>query len=184
MIIAALLIIAAAFADAVSKGIDKESGTVVITPDSTIGASSALSNAPSKIPEADKSGTDYPNRHLLSSGGGARSIGSYNLNLSVGQPVAGTGDIGPYSIESGGMEFPQSPPICGDADGSGFVDLDDIMYIVNYIFLGGPPSLPVAIMNANCYQEVDIDDVLYLVNYIFLGGNYPCDTDGDGSPDC
>lgn len=38
--------------------------------------------------------------------------------------------------------------------------------------------------DADCSGGVDIDDVVYLIAYIFSGGPAPCDTDGDGVPDC
>lgn len=74
--------------------------------------------------------------------------------------------------------------MCGDANGSGFVDIDDIIYLVGYIFAGGPAPDPFEIGNVNCHEAVDIDDVIYLVGYVFAGGPAPCDIDGDGTPDC
>jgi hypothetical protein len=77
-----------------------------------------------------------------------------------------------------------APAECGDLDHSGNVDIDDVIFAVNYIFLGGPAPNPLAIGNADCLGDVDIDDVIFMVNYIFLGGNSPCDPDGDSIPDC
>jgi hypothetical protein len=74
--------------------------------------------------------------------------------------------------------------VCGDADVSGDVDIDDAVYLIAYIFSGGPPPEPTAAGDADCSGDVDIDDVVYLIAYIFSGGNYPCDTDGDSEPDC
>lgn len=78
----------------------------------------------------------------------------------------------------------RAPVLCGDADLSGTVDIDDIVYIVAYIFDGGPLPDPVEAGDADCSGLVDIDDVVFLVNFVFSAGNYPCDTDGDGNPDC
>ena len=74
--------------------------------------------------------------------------------------------------------------ICGDADGSGEVDIDDVVYLIAFIFSGGPSPDPYESGDADCSGEVDIDDVVYLITYIFSGGNAPCDVDGDGEPDC
>jgi hypothetical protein len=64
--------------------------------------------------------------------------------------------------------------VCGDADGSGFVDIDDVVYLINYIFGGGPPPIPMACVgDADGSGFVDIDDVVYLINYIFGGGPPP-----------
>jgi hypothetical protein len=35
------------------------------------------------------------------------------------------------------------PLCCGNANGSGDVDIDDIVYLINYIFGGGPAPVPV-----------------------------------------
>ena len=73
---------------------------------------------------------------------------------------------------------------CGDANSSGSVDIDDVVFLIGYIFSGGPPPSPLLIADANCSGGVDIDDVVYLIGYIFSSGNDPCDPDGDGVPDC
>jgi hypothetical protein len=74
--------------------------------------------------------------------------------------------------------------VCGDADASGEVDIDDVVYLIAYIFSGGPAPDPYESGDANCSSDVDIDDVVYLIAYIFSGGNAPCDTDGNEVPDC
>jgi hypothetical protein len=85
------------------------------------------------------------------------------------------------------MEVGILPPpeyICGDADGSEDVDIDDVVFLIAYIFSGGPPPDPYESGDADCTGGIDIDDVVYLINYIFSSGNAPCDSDGDGVPDC
>jgi hypothetical protein len=74
--------------------------------------------------------------------------------------------------------------VCGDADASGAPDIDDVVYLIAYIFSGGPAPVPYASGDANCDGGVDIDDVVYLIAYIFSGGPAPCDPDGDEVPDC
>jgi hypothetical protein len=76
------------------------------------------------------------------------------------------------------------PAGCGDADSSGDVDIDDAVYLVNYIFSGGPPPNPFEVGDVGCADGVDIDDVVYLVVFIFGGGPVPCDPNDDGIPDC
>ena len=74
--------------------------------------------------------------------------------------------------------------LCGDADASGEVDIDDVVYLIAYIFSSGPAPEPYESGDVDCSGGVDIDDVVYLIAYIFSSGNEPCDTDGDGVPDC
>ena len=76
------------------------------------------------------------------------------------------------------------PWVCGDTDGSAGVDIDDVVFLISYIFSDGPTPEPPEAADANCSGEIDIDDVVYLINYVFTGGNPPCDTDGDAVPDC
>ncbi len=63
---------------------------------------------------------------------------------------------------------------CGDANGSGIVNISDAVYLVNYIFAGGPAPNPLASGDANCSGGVNISDAVYLINYIFSGGAAPC----------
>jgi hypothetical protein len=73
---------------------------------------------------------------------------------------------------------------CGDADGSGGGDIDDVVYLITYIFAGGPPPIPYEAGDVNCSGAVDIDDVVYIINWIFQNGPPPCDPDDDGILDC
>jgi hypothetical protein len=68
-----------------------------------------------------------------------------------------------------------------DPDGSGFIDIDDPVYLINYIFLGGPPPDPLEAGDCTDPPDgiVDVDDVVYLIAYIFSGGPAPCE-DRDG----
>jgi hypothetical protein len=63
---------------------------------------------------------------------------------------------------------------CGDADGSSAVDIDDVVYLIGYIFSDGIAPLPVESGDADCSGDIDIDDVVYLISYIFSGGELPC----------
>jgi hypothetical protein len=59
-----------------------------------------------------------------------------------------------------------------------------VVYLIAYIFSGGPAPVPYAAGDADCSGDVDIDDVVYLIAYIFSGGPPPGDPDDDGEPDC
>ena len=63
---------------------------------------------------------------------------------------------------------------CGDADGSGNINIADIVYMVNYIFKNGPPPQDASGGDVDCDQSVTIADVVYFINYIFRGGLPPC----------
>ncbi|MCK5127716.1 MAG: M6 family metalloprotease domain-containing protein [candidate division Zixibacteria bacterium] len=60
-----------------------------------------------------------------------------------------------------------------DANGDGAVNVGDAAYIVNYIFRGGPPPIPIEAGEANGDCNVNIGDAVYLINYIFKSGPPP-----------
>lgn len=64
----------------------------------------------------------------------------------------------------------------GDVNVDGVVTSADIIYLVNYVFKGGPPPIPCAAAgDVNCDGVVTSADIIYLVNYVFKGGPPPCD---------
>jgi hypothetical protein len=64
--------------------------------------------------------------------------------------------------------------VLGDANGDGQVNLADAVYLVNYLFIGGPPPEPLEAGDANCDGEVNLADAVYIINYLFIGGPPPC----------
>ncbi len=66
--------------------------------------------------------------------------------------------------------------ICGDADGGGTISIGDAVYIINYIFGGGPAPDPVEAADADCSGAVSIGDAVFIINFIFGGGAAPCST--------
>jgi hypothetical protein len=73
---------------------------------------------------------------------------------------------------------------CGDVNSSGSVDIDDAVYLICHLFLGAPQPEPYWSGDVDCGGWSDLDDVVYLVSYILNRGTPPCDTDGNGTPDC
>ncbi|MCC6962165.1 MAG: hypothetical protein IT585_02845, partial [candidate division Zixibacteria bacterium] len=58
--------------------------------------------------------------------------------------------------------------------GSGSISISDAVYLINYIFAGGPAPVPVIRGDADCSGLVTISDAVYLIYYIFAGGPVPC----------
>lgn len=73
---------------------------------------------------------------------------------------------------------------CGDANHNGLIEISDVVYIINYIFVDGIPPYPMNAGDVNCDEKINLIDIIYLINYIFRGGNEPGDINGDGLPDC
>jgi hypothetical protein len=66
--------------------------------------------------------------------------------------------------------------IPGDANGDGSVNVGDAVYIIAYVFKGGPPPVPYPICSgdANCDCTVNVGDAVYVISYVFKGGPPPC----------
>ncbi len=67
--------------------------------------------------------------------------------------------------------------INGDADGSGgdpAIDIDDVVFLINYVFASGTAPDPLEAGDADCSLFIDIDDIVYLIGYIFAGSAPPC----------
>jgi hypothetical protein len=63
--------------------------------------------------------------------------------------------------------------VCGDANNDGGVDISDAVFLIQYIFAGGPAPNPLCLGDANGDGAVDISDCVYLIQYIFAGGSAP-----------
>jgi len=61
----------------------------------------------------------------------------------------------------------------GDIDGSGKVDISDLVYLIDYIFSDGTPPLDMNAADVNGSCLVDISDITYLVEYLFMSGSIP-----------
>ncbi|MFH1891283.1 MAG: C25 family cysteine peptidase [Candidatus Zixiibacteriota bacterium] len=80
----------------------------------------------------------------------------------------------PWAIPVNLIVTSEQPYLCGDADGSGTIDIDDAVALIQYIFGGGAAPDPMEAGDPDCSGEVDIDDAVYLVSHIFAGGPAPC----------
>jgi PKD repeat protein len=63
----------------------------------------------------------------------------------------------------------------GDATGDGSLNVTDVIFLVSYIFFGGPPPPCLEEGDVNGDGSINIVDVVYLVQFIFLGGPSPAD---------
>ncbi|MCK4462580.1 MAG: hypothetical protein KAW46_12295, partial [candidate division Zixibacteria bacterium] len=64
--------------------------------------------------------------------------------------------------------------VCGDIDGSGSgPDIGDLVYLVDYMFSGGPPPPVEAAANVDGVNGIDIADLVYLVDFMFNEGPAP-----------
>ncbi|MCK4223768.1 MAG: carboxypeptidase regulatory-like domain-containing protein [candidate division Zixibacteria bacterium] len=64
--------------------------------------------------------------------------------------------------------------VVGDVNTDGIIDLGDIVYLINYLFKGGPAPDPIESGDCNCDEIVDLGDLVYLINYLYKQGPPPC----------
>ncbi len=165
-----------------STGADKSKGPESLPLEAAV--SSAGVNQTSSGPEHPRAGETVDWQVIA--GGGQTKGTAPNLRLSgtVGQTAVGGGSSQSYGLNHGFWQNFGAEYMCGDANSSGAIDIDDIVFLIAYVFQGGPSPEPPEAGDANCSGSIDIDDIVFLVAYVFQGGDEPCDLDGDGVPDC
>jgi hypothetical protein len=48
-----------------------------------------------------------------------------------------------------------------------------VIYLINYLFKGGPKPVPEIAGDSNNDSKVTISDVVYIISYLFKGGPKP-----------
>ncbi|MFQ5607617.1 MAG: FG-GAP repeat domain-containing protein, partial [Candidatus Zixiibacteriota bacterium] len=63
----------------------------------------------------------------------------------------------------------------GDVDGFPGIGEADVVYLINYMLLDGPPPLPSTLSaDVDCSGSIDLVDVISLLTYVFASGPAPC----------
>jgi hypothetical protein len=60
----------------------------------------------------------------------------------------------------------------GDCNTDGNVTASDVVFLINYLFIGGPEP-PLAFCDCNGDCKVNASDVVCMINYLFIGGPKP-----------
>lgn len=144
---------------------------------------------PDPAPAQKPNGTRSPlageqiNWWVIGAGGGSGTSANFQLSGTIGQPAVGMAGSASFDVNQGyWQDFGSGSSGCCigstgnvNADAGDAVDLSDLIYLVNYLFLGGPaPTCPAeANTNGDVSCAVDLSDLIYLVNYLFLGGPAP-----------
>ncbi len=122
------------------------------------------------------------NWQVISSGGDIDgSSTNFQLSGTVGQTAVGVGSSTNFGLGHGFWQESEGVVPCdcipGDANNDGQVNVGDAVYLIAYIFKGGPPPVPYPICNgdANCDCTVNVGDAVYIISYVFKGGAAPCE---------
>jgi len=72
------------------------------------------------------------------------------------------------------VKFSEKPDyVCGDADGSGAVNILDVAFVIGYLYKGGAAPVPWQKADVNESGGINILDIAYLVSYLYKGGPAP-----------
>ena len=112
----------------------------------------------------------------ISTGGNRGTSTSYILNGTAGQTAVGAGTSTTYRVNQGFWQNFTPTSCCdkpGDANNDGAVNVGDAVFVINYVFKGGPPPPCKQEADANADAAVNVGDAVYVINYIFKGGPTP-----------
>ncbi len=140
-----------------------------------------------KATVTDSSGVDFVEFRRLGSPGENTILAtdnSYPYEAAVNFPSEGSYLVYARAVDLAGNEgyseftsitviSPPNPVTCGDVNNDGTVDISDSVYIMDYIFSGGPAPSPITAGDIDGDGLVTISDVVYLMDYIFQGGPAP-----------
>lgn len=59
---------------------------------------------------------------------------------------------------------------CGDVNDDGYINITDIVYIINFKYKGGPSPEPLVSSDVNNDGDINILDIVYLINFKYKGG--------------
>lgn len=99
--------------------------------------------------------------------------GVYNANIIVSSNDPDPAN-NPLTITAQLTVSDQPPYICGDVDGDGTGPIIiDVVYMVDYLFRGGPAPPIEAAADVDGSFDLSILDIIYIVAYLFDGGPAP-----------
>jgi hypothetical protein len=61
----------------------------------------------------------------------------------------------------------------GDVNSDWVIDIEDVIYLLDYLFADNPTPNPIDRGDVNCDGVIDLEDVLLLINYLFKDGLIP-----------
>ena len=110
---------------------------------------------------------------VLDEFGGRAQSANYLLRIGTGgQPsVVGLSKDSSFFARQGYVNTAAFMHADDNADGK--ITVSDVVYEINYLFKGGPPSLPPEVCDVNCDNKCTVADVVYKINYLFKGGPPP-----------
>ncbi len=103
---------------------------------------------------------------------------SFELAELLTQDATGSWIVSGWSSD-GGSKYSAylnkySDFLCGDANNSSTISISDVIFLIHYIFIGGPVPSPELSGDADCNGLLTISDAVFMIQFIFAGGPAPC----------
>ncbi len=103
--------------------------------------------------------------------------GDYHLQcnspcIDAGDPAA-PGCFG-KSKDVGAFEYDFQVGNANGNLGGVSINMTDVVFLINYIFLGGNAPCPLSAGRIDCNDSIDVSDAVHLLNYLFAHGAAPC----------
>ncbi len=98
--------------------------------------------------------------------------GSYDTNPGWPWALEIQGDLIYVAADNGFLTLYTGN--CAGPDGIGAYNVSDAVFLISYIFGGGPAPIPAQSGDPDCSGDVNVSDAVFLINYIFGGGAAPC----------
>jgi hypothetical protein len=110
---------------------------------------------------------------ILDGFGGASVSTNYGIPVnSGGQPSAiGISESDNIGAEAGFIYA--SDVDRGDVNVDGIINVGDVVYLVSYLYRGGPEPCPVEAGDVTLDGIVNVGDIVYLISYLYRGGPPP-----------
>jgi hypothetical protein len=96
------------------------------------------------------------------------TVWSDSLKLKMVRTDGTVGDSLVYHAQE------KPPVVCGDVYADGKINICDVVYLINYLFINGPAPDPLWAGDCNCDGVIIVSDVVYLIKYLCIGGAPPC----------
>ncbi len=125
---------------------------------------------------AQSSSTNYRIPTDAIAPGGKNPISpNYRISDCIGQPTPPAVAASNSYIVYAGYIYTRCDCYPGDADGTGGINMLDILYLIAYLYKGGPPPKPYVLCSADpdgsCTSNML--DILHLIAYLYKGGPAP-----------
>jgi uncharacterized protein (TIGR02145 family) len=97
------------------------------------------------------------------------NLGLFNNELYAAGYFLDSAGVPTYRIVRWGKPIFEA----GDANGDGAANVGDAVFLINFVFKGGPAPERLEAGDANYDGQTNVGDAVYLINYVFKGGPAP-----------